>query len=52
MLVLYNVRVLMLCGGVGEFEDESTFKRELGERKAAKQNVVMRRLGRPMLQET
>lgn len=31
---------------------ESTFKRELGERKAAKQNVVMRRLGRPMLQET
>lgn len=31
---------------------ESTFKRELGERKAAKQNVVMRRIGRPMLQET
>lgn len=30
---------------------ESTFKRELGERKAAKQNVVMRRIGRPMLQE-
>lgn len=33
-------------------ELETTFKRELGERKAAKQNVVMRRIGRPMLQET
>ena len=33
-------------------ELETTFKRELGERKSAKQNVVMRRLGRPMLQET
>lgn len=31
---------------------ETTFKRELGERKSAKQNVVMRRMGRPMLQET
>ena len=33
-------------------ELETTFKRELGERKSAKQNVVMRRMGRPMLQET
>ena len=33
-------------------ELETTFKRELGERKSAKQNVVMRRIGRPMLQES
>lgn len=31
-------------------ELESTFKREVGERKAAKQNVVMRRVNRGMLQ--
>lgn len=31
---------------------ESSFKREVGERKAAKMNVAMRRMGRPMLQET
>lgn len=30
---------------------ESTFKREVGERKAARQNVVMRRMNRPLLQE-
>jgi len=33
-------------------ELESSFKREVGERKAAKMNVAMRRMGRPMLQET
>lgn len=32
-------------------ELETTFKRQIGERRSAKQNVVMRRLGRPMLQE-
>jgi hypothetical protein len=31
-------------------ELETTFKRELGERKSAKQNVVMRRISRGMLQ--
>lgn len=31
-------------------ELETTFKREVGERKAAKQNVVMRRMSRGMLQ--
>lgn len=33
-------------------EVTSTFTREVGERKAAKQNVVMRRVNRPMLQGT
>ena len=31
-------------------ELETAFKRQIGERNSAKQNVVMRRLGRPMLQ--